>query len=112
MVSSLKRYGIALAGVVFHLMIGGVYAWSVFTKPIVRETGWRASSVAFAFSLAIFFLGMSAAFMGRLVEKFGPPTVGTISSIFYGTGIALTGLAIHNRQLWLLYLGLTGSSAA
>lgn len=104
MFSSLKRYGIALAGVVFHLMIGGVYAWSVFTKPIVRQTGWRESSVAFAFSLAIFFLGMSAAFMGRLVEKFGPSTVGTISSIFYGTGIALTGLAIHNRQLWLLYL--------
>lgn len=104
MVSSLKRYGIALAGVVFHLMIGGVYAWSVFTKPIVRQTGWRESSVAFAFSLAIFFLGMSAAFMGRLVEKFGPSTVGTISNIFYGTGIALTGLAIHNRQLWLLYL--------
>ncbi len=104
MVSSLKRYGIALAGVVFHLMIGGVYAWSVFTKPIVRQTGWRESSVAFAFSLAILFLGMSAAFMGRLVEKFGPSTVGTISSIFYGTGIALTGLAIHNRQLWLLYL--------
>lgn len=104
MVSSLKRYGIALAGVVFHLMIGGVYAWSVFTKPIVRQTGWRESSVAFAFSLAIFSLGMSAAFMGRLVEKFGPSTVGTISSIFYGTGIALTGLAIHNRQLWLLYL--------
>lgn len=104
MVSLLKRYGIALAGVVFHLMIGGVYAWSVFTKPIVRQTGWRESSVAFAFSLAIFFLGMSAAFMGRLVEKFGPSTVGTISSIFYGTGIALTGLAIHNRQLWLMYL--------
>lgn len=104
MVSSLKRYGIALDGVAFHLMIGGVYAWSVFTKPIVRETGWRESSVAFAFSLAIFFLGMSAAFMGRLVEKFGPSTVGTISSIFYSTGIALTGLAIHNRQLWLLYL--------
>lgn len=104
MVSSLKRYGIALAGVVFHLMIGGVYAWSVFTKPIVRQKGWRESSVAFAFSLAIFFLGMSAAFMGRLVEKFGPSTVGTISNIFYGTGIALTGLAIHNRQLWLLYL--------
>lgn len=73
MVSSLKRYGIALAGVVFHLMIGGGYAWSVFTKPIVRETGWRESSVAFAFSLAIFFLGMSAAFMGRLVEKCAPP---------------------------------------
>lgn len=104
MISSFKRYGIAIAGVIFHLMIGGVYAWSVFTKPIAHQTGWQEASVSFAFSLAIFFLGMSAAFMGRLVEKFGPSTVGTISSIFYGFGIALTGLAIQTRQLWLLYL--------
>ena len=101
---SFKRYGIAIAGVIFHLMIGGVYAWSVFTKPIAQQTGWQEASVSFAFSLAIFFLGMSAAFMGRLVEKFGPATVGTISSIFYGSGIALTGVAIQIHQLWLLYL--------
>ncbi|KRL21294.1 hypothetical protein FC37_GL001379 [Lactobacillus gallinarum DSM 10532 = JCM 2011] len=53
-------------------MIGGVYAWSVFTGPIVKQTDWAETSVSFAFSLAIFFLGMSAGFMGRLVEKFGP----------------------------------------
>ncbi|KRL89118.1 major facilitator transporter [Lactobacillus kalixensis DSM 16043] len=85
-------------------MIGGVYAWSVFTAPIVKQTGWAETSVSFAFSLAIFFLGMSAAFMGRLVEKFGPTVTGTISSICYGLGVFLTGIAIENQQLWLLYL--------
>ena len=55
MISSFKRYGIAIAGVIFHLMIGGVYAWSVFTKPIAHQTGWQEASVSFAFSLAIFF---------------------------------------------------------
>lgn len=93
-----------MAGVVLHLMIGGVYAWSVFTKPISAYTGWKETSVSFAFSLAIFFLGMSAAFMGRLVEKFGPTVTGTISSICYGSGIALTGLAVQSHHLWLLYL--------
>lgn len=39
-----------------HLMIGSVYAWSVYTKPIAAQTGWSESSVAFAFSLAISFL--------------------------------------------------------
>lgn len=87
-----------------HLMIGGVYAWSVFTGPIVKQTGWAETSVSFAFSLAIFFLGMSAAFMGRLVEKFGPTITGTISSVCYGLGVFLTGIAISNQQLWLLYL--------
>jgi OFA family oxalate/formate antiporter-like MFS transporter len=85
-------------------MIGGVYAWSVFTKPISAYTGWKETAVSFAFSLAIFFLGMSAAFMGRLVEKFGPTVTGTISSICYGSGIALTGLAVQSHHLWLLYL--------
>ncbi|MBD7894757.1 OFA family MFS transporter [Limosilactobacillus sp. Sa3CUN2] len=104
MTGTRNRYGVALAGVILHLMIGGVYAWSVFTKPISAYTGWKETSVSFAFSLAIFFLGMSAAFMGRLVEKFGPSVTGTISSICYGSGIALTGLAIQSHHLWLLYL--------
>lgn len=54
--------------------------------------------------MAIFFLGMSAAFMGRLVEKFGPTLTGTVSAILYGSGIALTGLAVQSQQLWLLYV--------
>ena len=104
MTKTRNRYGVAAAGVVLHLMIGGVYAWSVFTKPISAYTGWKETSVSFAFSLAIFFLGMSAAFMGRLVEKFGATVTGTISSICYGSGIALTGLAVQSHQLWLLYV--------
>ncbi|UNL43572.1 OFA family MFS transporter [Ligilactobacillus agilis] len=85
-------------------MIGSVYAWSVYSNPIVAETGWSESAVSFAFSIAILFLGMSAAFMGRLVEKLGPHVTGTISAICYGTGTILTGLATHSHQLWLLYL--------
>lgn len=104
MIKTRNRYVIASAGVILHLMIGGVYAWSVFTGPIVKQTGWAETSVSFAFSLAIFFLGMSAAFMGRLVEKFGPTITGTISSVCYGLGVFLTGIAISNQQLWLLYL--------
>ncbi|GET12918.1 hypothetical protein SN811_14180 [Ligilactobacillus agilis] len=67
-----NRYVVATAGVVLHLMIGSVYAWSVYSNPIVAETGWSESAVSFAFSIAILFLGMSATFMGRLVEKLGP----------------------------------------
>lgn len=47
MTKTRNRYGVAFAGVVLHLMIGGVYAWSVFTKPIAQQTGWREASVSF-----------------------------------------------------------------
>lgn len=98
-----NRYVVATCGVLLHLMLGSTYAWSVYRNPIIEETGWRPSSVAFAFSLAIFCLGMSAAFMGRLVEKFGPRLIGSISAILYALGNVLTGVAVVRQELWLLY---------
>lgn len=100
-----NRYLVATCGVILHLILGSAYAFSVYRNPIMKETGWSQSSVAFSFSLAIFCLGLSAAFMGRLVEKFGPRVTGTISAIFYSLGNLLTGLAIAQKELWLLYLG-------
>ena len=82
-----NRWLIALSGVAIHLSIGSAYAWSVFKEPIKEMTGWDKSSISFAFSLAIFCLGTSAAFMGKFVEKFGPRKTGTVASILFGLGI-------------------------
>ena len=100
-----NRYFIATCGVILHLMLGSTYAWSVYRNPIIAETGWDQSAIAFAFSLAIFCLGMSAAFMGQLVEKFGPRLTGSISAFLYALGNILTGLAIAKNSIVLLYLG-------
>lgn len=48
---------------------------------------------------------MSAAFMGRLVEKFGPRVTGSISAVLYALGTVMTGIAVDRKELWLLYLG-------
>ena len=100
-----NRYLVATCGVLLHLMLGSTYAWSIYRNPIMAQTGWDQSSVAFAFSLAIFCLGLSAAFRGRLVEKFGPRVTGTLSAFLYAGGNIMTGLAIAQGELWLLYLG-------
>ncbi|HFF7436110.1 TPA: OFA family MFS transporter, partial [Streptococcus pyogenes] len=98
-------YIIATAGILLHLMLGSTYAWSVYRNPILQETGWDQAPVAFAFSLAIFCLGLSAAFMGNLVEQYGPRLTGTVSAILYASGNMLTGLAIDRKEIWLLYIG-------
>ncbi|HGN5437689.1 TPA: OFA family MFS transporter [Streptococcus pyogenes] len=100
-----KRYIIATAGILLHLMLGSTYAWSVYRNPILQETGWDQAPVAFAFSLAIFCLGLSAAFMGNLVEQYGPRLTGTVSAILCASGNMLTGLAIDRKEIWLLYIG-------
>ena len=100
-----NRYLVATCGVLLHLMLGSTYAWSIYRNPIMAQTGWDQSSVSFAFSLAIFCLGLSAAFMGRLVEKFGPRVTGSMSTVLYAGGNILTGVAIAHGELWMLYLG-------
>ena len=52
-----------------HISIGTVYCWSVFKQLIADQMHVAPSTIEWGFSLAIFFLGMSAAFLGPVVEK-------------------------------------------
>ncbi|UXY16867.1 OFA family MFS transporter [Chitiniphilus purpureus] len=99
-----NRWLIAASGVGIHISIGSVYAWSVFSKPLMAQMGWSLKEVGFAFGLAIFMLGMSAAVMGHVVEKRGPRFSGTLSAIFWSVGLLGSGVAIELGNLWLLYL--------
>ncbi|WP_240627255.1 OFA family MFS transporter [Thermoflavimicrobium daqui] len=99
-----NRWLIAASAVGIHISIGSVYAWSVFTKPLMSQFGWSTSQVSLTFSIAILFLGLSAAFLGHFVEKYGPRKSGILSSIFFGLGMIGAGLAIHFESLTLLYI--------
>ncbi|MBN8210398.1 OFA family MFS transporter [Bacillus sp. NTK071] len=99
-----NRWLIAASAVGIHISIGSVYAWSNFTDPLINEFGWSAKQVQFTFSLAILFLGLSAAFMGHFVEKYGPKKSGLLAASFFGVGILGSGLAVTMGSLPLLYL--------
>jgi OFA family oxalate/formate antiporter-like MFS transporter len=57
------------------------------------------------FSIAIFFLGISAAFAGNFVKKYGPKKMGILAGILFGLGIIGSGIAIHFQSLYGLYIG-------
>ncbi|MFZ0474911.1 MAG: MFS transporter, partial [Halobacillus sp.] len=99
-----NRWLIALCAVGIHISIGSVYAWSNFTNPLIEEFGWSSSQVQFTFSLAILFLGLSAAFLGWYVEKYGPRVAGITAAIFFGIGVFGSGFAVNLGSLWALYL--------
>ncbi len=94
----------ALPAVLLHGSIGSVYAWSLFVPYIAKLFNKSTSSIQFAFSLAIFFLGMSAAFMGKMVEK-DIHKSSLISCLYFCGGLLITACAIQKQSLWLLYLG-------
>ncbi|AEV17901.1 OFA family MFS transporter [Geobacillus sp. G4] len=99
-----NRWLIALSAVGIHISIGSVYAWSNFTNPLKQLFGWSDQEVALTFSIAILFLGLSAAFLGHFVEKHGPRKSGLLAAIFFGLGVTGSGLAVALGSKYLLYL--------
>lgn len=89
-----NRWLIAASAVGIHISIGSVYAWSVVAKPLMKEFSLNLTEVSIAFSIAIFFLGTSAAFFGHFVETKGPRISGTMASIFFGLGIICSGFVV------------------
>lgn len=99
-----NRWLIALSAVGIHISIGSVYAWSVVINPLISNFGWERWQISLAFSIAIFFLGISAAFFGHFVETRGPRTSGALSALCFGLGVSGAGLAILLKNLILLYV--------
>ena len=83
----------AIPALLLHCSIGTVYCWSTFSKSISHYIGFDKSSVEWAFSLAIFFLGMSAAFLGNVVEK-NIHKSSLLATICFSSGMAGTGFFI------------------
>jgi len=98
-----NRWLMALSAVGVHLCIGSVYAWSVYVNPIQEQLSWSLTDVTISFSVAIFFLGLSAALMGKFVEKNGPKVSALIAACLFGLGTAGSGLAIMMESKLLLY---------
>lgn len=83
----------AVPALLLHFSIGTVYCWSIFSQEIASYIGFSKGAVEWAFSFAIFFLGMSAAFLGNLVEK-NIHKSSLIASVAFSLGMAGTGFFI------------------
>ena len=110
---SFNRWLVPPAALAVHLSIGQVYAFSVFKIPLTQCLGvtesapgdWSQPALAWIFSIAIAFLGISAALFGRWVEKNGPRKAMFASACCFCGGFFLSALGVAWHQLWLIYLG-------
>lgn len=108
-----NRWLIPPAALAVHLCIGQAYAFSVFNEPLTRVIGvaesapddWKLTTIGWIYSLAIVFLGLSAAFGGKWLEKVGPRRTMFTAACCFGGGFILSAIGIHTHQIWLLYLG-------
>ncbi|HVY63657.1 MAG TPA: OFA family MFS transporter [Gammaproteobacteria bacterium] len=110
---SFNRWLVPVASIAIHLCIGSVYAWSIYNPALTRVFGvvtpaaddWSLAETNRVFTIAIVFLGLSAAVAGKWLEDVGPRKVGTVAAFCWGGGYLVGGLGIALHQLWLVYLG-------
>lgn len=95
----------AVPALLIHCSIGTVYCWSTFKEAIASKIGMSTFAVGWAFSLAIFFLGMSAAFAGKMVEK-NIHKSSLVSCICFTLGMIGTGLFINFTTGVLALIGI------
>ena len=97
-----NRWVIAIAGVFLQIVLGAVYAWSVFRIPLSKQFGWSISQVTLTFTISIFVLGFAAFFGGLWMNRKGPRVVALTGGTLYGLGVFLTSFSAN--KLWWLYL--------
>jgi MFS family permease len=121
-----SRWLVPPAALSIHLAIGQAYAFSVFKKPLnylmqVHAMGgglkalpgvdspnladWKFTDLGWIFSIAIVFLGLSAAIFGKWLEKAGPRKAMFASAVCFASGFVVSSIGVQVHQLWLIYLG-------
>ena len=110
---SYSRWLVPPAALAIHLSIGQAYAFSVFNLPLSQRIGvthsapedWKLSTIGWVFSVAIVFLGLSAALFGSWLDRAGPRKAMFVSALCFGGGFEIGALGIATHQFWLLLLG-------
>jgi MFS family permease len=109
-----NRWLIPPAALAIHLAIGQAYAFSVFKKPLMKIVGvseslkgidWEETDLFWIFSLAIIFLGLSAAVFGTWLERAGPRKAMFTAAVCFGSGFLVSALGVYWHQIFLIYLG-------
>lgn len=100
-----NRWLVAAMGTILQLALGTVYAWSYFQQPVMAVGGWSNTQAAWAFSLAIFCLGLAAAWGGINLPRYGPRRLAMAGGGLFGLSYLIAAYALHIKSLPLLYAG-------
>src|SRR6187401_3182721 len=108
-----SRWMVPPAALCVHLCIGQAYALSVFNLPMTKLIGitqsapgdWKLTQLGWIFSIAMVFLGGSAAVFGRWVEDGGPRRAMFTAALCWAGGFFLSAIGVYPHTLWLIYIG-------
>ncbi len=114
-----SRWQFPTAAIAVQMCIGQIYAFNVFNVPLTKLVGitkhvdgvdWTIPEVGWFYQLGLIILGLSAAVLGKWVERSGPRKTMIVSMLCFCGGfyIAALGISLHNYWLVLFGYGFVG----
>lgn len=107
-----NRWTVIAGGLIVQIILGTVYAFSVFVKPLETAMGWNRSTTQWAFSIALASFALVMIPAGRLQDRIGPRKVASIGGILLGVSFLLGAVLVAPDRPWALYLtyGIVGGA--
>ncbi|MBN1340124.1 MAG: OFA family MFS transporter [Bacteroidales bacterium] len=106
----MNRGLVVLGAILIQLALGAIYAWSVFTKPLV-DAGWSKEDTQWVFAIGLASFAVFMVFAGKKLTSWGPQKLAWLGGILLGLGYLLTGVT-GGTSFWslLLLIGLMGGA--
>jgi OFA family oxalate/formate antiporter-like MFS transporter len=99
-----RRWTVLAGALVVQIILGTVYAFSVFVKPLEAEFGWSRTTTQWAFSFALLTFAIVMIPAGRLQDRIGPRKVASMGGILLGISFLLGSMLVTQDRPWALYL--------
>ncbi len=98
-------YWIVIAAFFFAFILSVCYyTFSLFVKPLQTDFGWGRGEIMTAWTIFYLVMGVTSAYVGRLIDRHGVRKVVAIGAVIAGLGFVLLTQIKH---LWYLYIGYT-----
>ena len=107
-----RRWRSLCAGVLINLLVGVMYAWSIFVLPLHEKYGWSMSQLAMAYTLASVMMMLTNMFVVPFLrKKLKLKTILMLGSLLYGAGIILSGLVTNLYMFYLTFSLMAGAGS-
>lgn len=101
-----RRWIILIASLVLQVILGGIYAWSIFIPSLQKLYEISTSKSSFIFGLTIFIFTLTMIFAGKIIHKIGPRFTALIGATFYAAGFLLASFSGGNYYIILIGIGI------
>lgn len=97
----MKKYIVALCGMIMFLFLGLIYAWSIFVAPLEGEFGWSRSQTSMVFTICMSAFCVGGIVAAQLRKHLKPGWIIIVSGLIAGCGFYM---ASYTQTLWQLYV--------